>query len=86
MARLPRKDYGGSATGPGGPGYAHASTGIYVFTATALVEAVSRDAADPSSAHDVGGSLIPRLVRRGEAAVYDLERNDVPGAISTRVA
>jgi glucose-1-phosphate adenylyltransferase len=54
--------------------------GIYVFTASALIDAVKADAADEMSRHDLGGNVIPTLVRRGEAHVYDFLSNDVPGA------
>jgi glucose-1-phosphate adenylyltransferase len=65
---------------PGDAAYAYASMGIYAFSTTALVDAVTRDAADPASKHDLGGSLVPMLVERGEAAVYDFAANEVPGA------
>jgi glucose-1-phosphate adenylyltransferase len=54
--------------------------GIYVFTAKALIDAVTEDAADEGSRHDLGGNVIPMLVSRGEAHVYDFQSNDVPGA------
>ncbi len=57
-----------------------ASMGNYVFTAKVLIEALTADAADESSAHDLGGDIIPTLVGRGEAAVYDFQQNIVPGA------
>jgi glucose-1-phosphate adenylyltransferase len=53
--------------------------GNYVFTCDTLVDAVKRDAQDPHSKHDMGGNIIPMLVERGEAAVYDFKNNDVPG-------
>jgi glucose-1-phosphate adenylyltransferase len=53
--------------------------GNYVFTTEALLEAVSLDAHDAASDHDVGGNIIPRLVEAGDAHVYDFARNDVPG-------
>jgi glucose-1-phosphate adenylyltransferase len=59
-----------------------ASMGNYVFTAQALVDAVRADAKDVESAHDMGGDIIPSFVERGEAWVYDLNRNEVPGARS----
>ena len=65
---------------PDAPDQVYASMGNYVFSAEALVDAVTRDAADPDSAHDVGGNLIPMLVERGEAQVYDFSENRVPGA------
>jgi glucose-1-phosphate adenylyltransferase len=57
-----------------------ASMGNYVFTTQALVEAVTRDADRPGSAHDMGGDIVPDFVRRGEAAVYDFKANNVPGS------
>jgi glucose-1-phosphate adenylyltransferase len=62
------------------PDQVYASMGIYVFTADALVDAVTADAADEMSRHDLGGNVIPTLVARGEAHVYDFLSNDVPGA------
>jgi glucose-1-phosphate adenylyltransferase len=65
---------------PDAPEEIFASMGNYVFTTEALVDAVRLDAADESSKHDMGGSIIPMLVERGEANVYDFRDNDVPGA------
>ncbi len=62
------------------PDQVYASMGNYVFTTEALVEAVTADAQDEESKHDNGGDLIPMLVARGEAQVYDFAENDVPGA------
>ena len=64
---------------PDAPHQVYASMGNYVFSAKALVEAVNVDARDQQSVHDVGGSLMPMLVERGEAAVYDFTTNQVPG-------
>ena len=61
------------------PDEVFASMGNYVFTTSVLVDAVTRDAADETSKHDMGGSIVPMLVERGEAAVYDFRDNDVPG-------
>ena len=65
---------------PDAPDQVYASMGIYVFTASTLVDAVTADAADERSRHDLGGNVIPSLVARGEAHVYDFLSNDVPGA------
>jgi glucose-1-phosphate adenylyltransferase len=65
---------------PGSPGEALASMGNYVFSTDVLVDALRRDAAEPSSRHDIGGNLIPMLVREGCAQVYDFTLNKVPGA------
>jgi glucose-1-phosphate adenylyltransferase len=62
------------------PDQVFASMGNYVFTTDALMEAVSSDARDATSKHDMGGNIVPMLVERGEAQVYDFSRNEVPGA------
>ena len=65
---------------PDAPDQVYASMGIYVFTAKTLIDAVTEDAADARSRHDLGGNVIPMMVSRGEAHVYDFLANDVPGA------
>ena len=65
---------------PDAPDQVYASMGNYVFTAEALIDAVTTDAQDETSRHDIGGNLIPMLVERGEARVYDFATNEVPGA------
>lgn len=65
---------------PDSPGEVLASMGNYVFDADPLIDAVLRDGERPDSNHDMGGDIIPDFVARGDAAVYDLIRNDVPGA------
>jgi glucose-1-phosphate adenylyltransferase len=65
---------------PGYPEESYASMGIYVFDTKVLVDALRRDAADPSSRHDVGGNIIPMLVQDGAAQAYDFLTNQVPGS------
>jgi len=65
---------------PDSPGEVLASMGNYVFDADALVEAVSRDATEIGSKHDMGGDIVPAFVRRQQASVYDYKDNDVPGS------
>ncbi|MBT1582625.1 glucose-1-phosphate adenylyltransferase [Curtobacterium flaccumfaciens] len=62
------------------PGEILASMGNYVFNADALVDAVLRDGQLETSAHDMGGDIVPDFVNRGDAGVYDLQRNEVPGS------
>ena len=57
-----------------------ASMGNYIFDADALIEAVQSDGELPTSNHDMGGDIVPYFVSRGEAGVYDMKRNDVPGS------
>ena len=65
---------------PDAPHEVFASMGNYIFTTRALVDAVTEDAALEESNHDIGGSIVPRFVERGDAAYYDFMTNDVPGA------
>ena len=65
---------------PDDPDTVYASMGNYVFTTEALLKAVRMDAGDEGSVHDMGGDIIPMLVERGEAQVYDFSDNVVPGA------
>jgi glucose-1-phosphate adenylyltransferase len=62
------------------PDEVYASMGNYVFTRKALIDALNRDALDPTSKHDLGGNIIPALVERKEASVYDFRDNTVPGS------
>ncbi|TPW70955.1 glucose-1-phosphate adenylyltransferase [Schumannella sp. 10F1B-5-1] len=62
------------------PGEVLASMGNYVFDADVLMDAVIRDGEKPDSNHDMGGDIVPDFVSRGDAAVYDLNRNEVPGS------
>jgi glucose-1-phosphate adenylyltransferase len=71
------KDARGLATSPD---EVYASMGNYVFTTQALLDALRRDAEDLTSKHDMGGNIIPILVDRGEANVYDFRDNEVPGS------
>ncbi|MBO9556118.1 glucose-1-phosphate adenylyltransferase [Cellulomonas sp.] len=62
------------------PGEILASMGNYVADADALVKAVTADAENPDSRHDMGGDIAPYFVERGTAGVYDFLRNDVAGS------
>lgn len=65
---------------PDSPGEILASMGNYVVNTDALIRAVTEDAENPTSRHDMGGDLVPAFVERGTAAVYDFIHNDVPGS------
>ncbi len=62
------------------PDQVYASMGNYVFTTRVLRDALTRDAVNLNSRHDMGGDIIPMLVERGEANVYDFRDNQVPGS------
>ena len=65
---------------PDSPDEVLASMGNYIMNADALLEAVTVDAGDESSKHDMGGSIVPWFVNQGAAGVYDFKDNDVPGS------
>ena len=65
---------------PDAPDQVYASMGNYVFSTDTLVRAVTEDAEDEDSNHDIGGNIIPKLVGEGVANVYDFSKNQVPGA------
>ena len=58
-----------------------ASMGNYVFTTDTLVELLHENENAEATGHDVGGDLIPMMVAKGEASVYDFTQNRVPGQI-----
>jgi glucose-1-phosphate adenylyltransferase len=64
---------------PDSPDESFVSMGNYVFSTDALKDALAQDAADSTSRHDMGGDIVPQLVARGEAGVYDFNANVVPG-------
>ena len=65
---------------PDDPDSTFASMGNYVFTTDALLEALREDAADEESVHDMGTNIMPLMVAKGGAHVYDFKDNEVPGA------
>lgn len=65
---------------PDSPEESFASMGNYIFTRSALAEALEADAADATARHDMGGDIIPRFVGTGQAQVHDFTTNDVPGS------
>ena len=65
---------------PDAPHEVYASMGNYVFSTDALMEAVTADASDEDSRHDMGGDIVPSFVRDGSAHAYDFADNHVPGS------
>ena len=62
------------------PGEVLASMGNYIFNADVLINAVLSDGERTDSTHDMGGDIVTDFVARGDAGVYDLNRNIVPGS------
>ena len=65
---------------PDDPEASFASMGNYIFSTDVLIEALTADAEDENSRHDMGGDIIPSFVSRGEGQVYDFTANEVPGS------
>ncbi len=64
---------------PDAPDQVLASMGNYVFTTDVLVELLHENAESADTGDDIGGDLIPMMVSKGEAHVYDFTHNKVPG-------
>ncbi len=65
---------------PGRPDWSLVSMGNYLFKAEVLQRALAEDVNDPSSRHDFGRNIIPRLVAQGARVyIYDFAKNRVPG-------
>lgn len=62
------------------PGEALVSMGNYVFTAQALIDAIEHDGMLADSSHDMGGDIVPWMVSREDAGVYDFTYNEIPGS------
>jgi glucose-1-phosphate adenylyltransferase len=66
---------------PDNPDEILASMGNYVFTADTLVELLHENEARKETGHDIGGDLIPTMVAKADAHVYDFTENKVPGQL-----
>ncbi|KGN42801.1 glucose-1-phosphate adenylyltransferase [Knoellia aerolata] len=64
---------------PDSPDEILASMGNYVFDADVLQDAVTRDSQLEDSTHDMGGDIVPALVKDGSAYTYDFKKNVIPG-------
>jgi len=65
---------------PDSPNEVLASMGNYVFTASSLIEAIEQDALREDSNHDMGGDIVPYMVSKDDAGVYDFTFNEIPGS------
>jgi glucose-1-phosphate adenylyltransferase len=62
---------------PDKPDFALASMGIYVFHTKFLLDALRRDAADPTSSRDFGKDIIPYIVNNGKAVAHRFAKSCV---------
>lgn len=65
---------------PDSPNEVLASMGNYVFSAQALIDAIEHDGTLETSQHDMGGDIVPYMVARNDAGVYDFTYNEIPGS------
>lgn len=64
---------------PGRPGFCLASMGNYVFEREALESVLIEDAHDPSSSHDFGKDIFPKIHKHYRVYAYDFTSNKIPG-------
>lgn len=69
---------------PGHPDMSLASMGIYVFEWSFLRELLREDADDPTSAHDFGHNIIPKIVKDGSAYAHRFSESCVMTGHETR--
>lgn len=62
---------------PGRPDHCLASMGLYLFKADFLFAELKRDAADPTSSHDFGRDLIPRLLDRARVFAHRFGKSHI---------
>jgi glucose-1-phosphate adenylyltransferase len=55
----------------GSDGFVHASMGIYLFTASKLIEILREDASNPRSNHDFGRDILPEILNRYRVSSYN---------------
>ncbi len=66
-------------TMPGDPHRVYASMGNYVFSTRRLIELLQADAEHPSSHHDFGMDILPKLAGKAPIYAYNFETNRIPG-------
>ena len=65
------KPAGPQSRSPSNPEMVSASMGIYVFNTQVLGEVLRRDAEDPSSTHDFGRDILPRVIAQYRVHAFD---------------
>ena len=64
---------------PGDPSQVYASMGNYIFSKGTLVDLLMGDAKDPSSHHDFGNDILPKLAGHAPLYAYNFQTNRIPG-------
>jgi glucose-1-phosphate adenylyltransferase len=66
-------------TMPGDPDRVYASMGNYIFSTRTLLELLKTDAESPTSRHDFGMDILPKLAGSAPMFAYNFEMNRIPG-------
>ena len=66
-------------TMPGDPTQVYASMGNYIFSKHTLMDLLEEDANDPSSHHDFGKDILPKLAGNARIFAYNFQTNRIPG-------
>ncbi len=64
---------------PGDVNQVYASMGNYVFSKRVLVDLLEADAKNPSSHHDFGKDILPKLAGKAPIYAYNFQTNAIPG-------
>jgi glucose-1-phosphate adenylyltransferase len=64
---------------PNDPEQVYASMGNYVFSTRALLDLLRQDARNPTSHHDFGKDILPKLAGNGHMYAYNFQLNRIPG-------
>jgi glucose-1-phosphate adenylyltransferase len=68
-------------TMPGDPSQVYASMGNYIFSKHTLVDLLLADADDPTSHHDFGKDILPKLAGNAPIYAYNFQTNRIPGEV-----
>lgn len=72
-------------TMPGDSNRVYASMGNYIFSTRKLLELLKADAENPTSHHDFGMDILPRLAGKAPIYAYNFETNRIPGEAEVSV-
>ncbi len=66
-------------TMPGDSEQVYASMGNYIFSTRTLLDLLREDARNPTSHHDFGKDILPKLAGNGRMYAYNFQTNRIPG-------
>ena len=72
-------------TMPGDSSRVYVSMGNYIFSTGTLLDLLNEDAKNPSSHHDFGRDILPKLAGKCPMYAYNFETNRIPGDVEDSV-